>query len=93
MVWSLCVVRKMFPYKNMSIEYVRPCRTRQYASPSIRVICRPGREMYPSTSHGSIRVAVGLLLVQGTRSRMNSFETDCSFRANGSLEAIGLLSI
>ena len=93
MVWSLCVVRKMFPYKNMHVEYVRPRRTHWYASLSVRVIYCLGREMYPSTSHGSIRVAVGLLLVQGTRSRMNSFETDCSFRANGSLEAVGLLSI
>ena len=73
-VGSLCVVRKMFPYKNMHVDHVRPRRACQYASPSVRVICwyasqfvevirRSGKEMYSSTSLGSFCVAVGLLLV------------------------------
>jgi len=30
------MVCKMFPYKNMRVEYVRPRRTRRYASLFVR---------------------------------------------------------
>ena len=53
-VWSLCVVRKMSPYKNMCVDYVRPSGTHRYASPFAGVICRPSREMHVSTSQGSV---------------------------------------
>ena len=43
-VGSLCMVRKMFPYKNMHVDYVRPRGTRWYASSSTGVICQPSRE-------------------------------------------------
>ena len=35
-VGSLCVIRKMFPYMNMCVDHIRPCRTHWYASSSIR---------------------------------------------------------
>ena len=56
MVGSLCVVRKMFPYKNMRVDYVKPRGTHWYASSSARVIRQPSREMHPSTSQGSVRM-------------------------------------
>ena len=31
-VGSLCVVRKMFPYTNMCVDHIRPCRICWYAS-------------------------------------------------------------
>ena len=55
-VGSLCVVSKMFPYKNMHVDYVRPCGTRWYASSSTGVIRQPSREMHPSTLQGSVRM-------------------------------------
>ena len=87
-VGSLCVVRKMFPYKNMRVDYVRPRRTCQYASPSIKIICQPSKEMHSSTSNGFVHVVIVLLQEQGTRSQSDSFEIDDSFRANGSFKAV-----
>ena len=55
-VGSLCMVRKMFPYKNMHVDYVRPRGTRWYASSSTGVIRQPSREMHPSTLQGSVRM-------------------------------------
>ena len=57
------MVHKMFPYKNMHVDHVRPRRACRYASQFVEVIRQSGKEMYSSTSLGSIRVAVGLLLV------------------------------
>ena len=57
-VRSLCVVRKIFPYRNTHVDHTRPRGTRWYASLSISVICLLGMEMYPSTSHGSVRIPI-----------------------------------
>ena len=58
LVGSLCVLRKIFPYKNMRVDHVRPRRTRWHASPFVGIIHRLGTKMYPSASNGSVRVAV-----------------------------------
>ena len=50
MVGSLYVVRKIFPYVNMCVDHVMPCRIRRYASPLVGVIRRSGGEMHPSAS-------------------------------------------
>ena len=63
MVGSLGMFHKVFPYKNMCVDHIRPRRTSRYASPFVEVIRWPGREMYLSTSHGSVYVAIDLLLV------------------------------
>jgi len=59
-VGSLCVVGKIFPYRNMRVDHARPCGTRQYASSSVDVIRLLRMEMYLSTSHGFVHIAVNL---------------------------------
>ena len=61
-VGSLCMASKLFAYKNMRVDHVRPRKTRQYASSSAKVIRQHGKEMYPSASHGSVHIAVNFCL-------------------------------
>ena len=53
MVGSSCVMRKIFPYRNMCGDHTRACRIRRYAYPSIDVI-RPLSMGHVSI--GSVRV-------------------------------------
>ena len=65
-VGSLYVVSKIFPYKNMRVDHVRPHRTCRYASPSVRVINRLGKEMYPLASHGYVLITVSFCLCRAS---------------------------
>ena len=60
MVGFLCMVRKMFPYMNMCVDHIMPCRTCQYASPSVGVICQSSRGTHPSASSGPVYVTIGI---------------------------------
>ena len=65
-VGSLCMASKLFAYKNMRVDHVRPRKTRQYASSSAKVIRQHGKEMYPSASHGSVHIAVNFCLCRAS---------------------------
>ena len=67
MVGSLCVVRKIFPYVNMCVDHVMPCRIRRYASPLVGVIRQSSGEMHPSASSGPIYIIVDILTGVGNR--------------------------
>ena len=59
------MVRKMFPYMNICVDHVMPCRTCRYASPLVGVIYWSSRGTYLSASFGPIYVTVSILVGVG----------------------------
>ena len=69
-VGSSCMVRKMFPYKNMHRDHTRPRWICQYAHPSFDGICPHDMKMYPPafrvpSTQPSASIGVGLKVPDG----------------------------